>query len=86
MTLFLNAFGFALVTTALFALRFGDDVRRRTLAAYFAFFFGLEWLAARYFFPPDAIGLELAATCFALTVPIAVAIVLIRRSQHARTE
>ena len=86
MTMFLNAFAFALLTTALFAMRFGEDVRRRTLVAYFALFFAVEWGAARFYFPEDAMGIEVAITCFALTVPVGVAIVLIRRSNRNAEE
>ena len=86
MTPFLNAFAFALVLTALYWMRFGEGARGSTLAAYFALFFSIEWIAASYLFPADAMGLEVAATCFALTIPVVGATLLIRRVGRASEE
>ena len=77
-----NAFAVALVLTAVFAFRFRYWRSPGVMAAYFAFFFAAEWVAGRFFFPPGALGIEIAWVSFALTPPVVVAIVLVDRYER----
>jgi hypothetical protein len=63
----------AALLTSLFAFRFDMGRRPGVLAAYFALFLGIEWVASRFFLPPDALGLDVAAVCFGLAILFAAA-------------
>ena len=63
----------AALLTSLFAFRFDAGRKRRFLALYFAVFFAVEWLAAHFFLPADALGIEVAAVCFGLAILFAMA-------------
>ena len=80
----LNGFAFALLLTSLFILRFRGWKRPGMVIAYFVFFAILEMTASHFFLPPDEIGSELAWVCFGLTLPVWVAIYLIRRHERSQ--
>jgi hypothetical protein len=63
----------AALLTSLFAFRFDLGRERALLAGYFAFFLVIEWIATRFFLPPDALGSEVAAVCFVLAIIFAMA-------------
>jgi len=63
----------AALLTSLFAFRFDMGRERWLLAGYFVSFLVIEWIAARFFLPPDALGGEVAAVCFALAIIFAMA-------------
>jgi hypothetical protein len=69
----------ALLLTASFAFRFRNARRPKLLVVYFLVFLALEWLGARYFLPPDALGIEVAYVCLALAAIFAGAIYLAER-------
>jgi hypothetical protein len=82
----LNAFGFALLLTSLFVLRFRYWDRSGLVMVYFASFFVLEFVTSHYFIPEGAIGPGVGFICLGLTAPVWVAIFLVRRHEqrHAR--
>jgi len=67
MLIFLKATAAASLFTALFAFKFGYWQRPRLLAAYFGFFWVVEWVAETYFLPPDTFGWPMTILCFVLT-------------------
>ena len=82
----LNAISFALLLTSLFVLRFRGWKRPIAVSLYFAFFAVLELGASHYFMPPGAFGSGLAIVCFALTVPVLAAAVLVWRHEQRHGE
>ena len=58
----------AALLTSLFAFRFDAGRERWLLTLYFSFFLVIEWVATRFFLPADALGIEVAAVCFGLTI------------------
>ena len=84
----LTALAMTTLLTALFALKFRYWRRPKLLAAYAAVFFTAEYLGHAYFLPPDAFGSWIIILCFALSVPVLVAIYLLDRHEkrHDRTE
>jgi hypothetical protein len=63
----------AALLTSLFAFRFDAGRQRWLLAGYFTVFLVIESVAARFFLPADALGIEVAAVCFALAIVFAMA-------------
>lgn len=76
-----NPLGVGLLLASLYMLRFRAWRRPILVVAYFAFFTSLEWVAARYFLPPDALPSAIGWLCLALTVPVLVATFLVRRQE-----
>ncbi len=77
----LNAVAFGSALTAIFVFRF--SVRRPTVvAAYFAFFAGLEWVAQTFFISVGAIPVELPLILFGIAVLFAVATIVANRLEH----
>jgi len=70
-----NPIGVGLLLASLYMLRFRAWRRPVMVVAYFAFFTSLEWVAARYFLPPDAlpsaIGWLFSTSYFAISLPCA---------------
>jgi hypothetical protein len=77
-----NAAGFGVLLASLFVLRFGAWRRPATVVVYFAFFTSLEWAAAHFFLPPDALPSALGWLCLALAVPVLAAAWLVRRLER----
>jgi len=69
----------ALLLTASFAFRFRNSRQPKLLIAYFVLFLSLEWVGERYFLPRGALGIEVAAVCFALAAVFVAAIYLVGR-------
>ena len=84
----LTALSMTTLLTALFALKFRYWRRPKLLTAYAAFFFTAEYLGHEYLVPADAFGSWIIILCFALSVPVLVAIYLLDRHEkkHGRTE
>ena len=76
------ALAFALLLTAIFALRFRRWGNPGILTAYFLFFAAVEWIASRLLLPPGAIGIELAFVCSGLALLIMVATYFVRRYER----
>ncbi len=76
-----NPLGVGLLLASLYMLRFRAWRRPILVVAYFAFFASLEWVAARYFLPPDALPSTIGWLCLGLTVPVLVATFLVRRQE-----
>ena len=84
---FVNPIAVALLLTSVYVLRFRGWTRPWNAAAFFATFATLELVATRYFIPPGAFGPELGWLCLGLSVPVVVAIVIVRRHErHARPD
>lgn len=81
-----NPVGVGGLLAALYMLRFRAWERPLRVVAYFAFFTTLEWLAAHYFLPPDALPSAIGWLCFALMVPVLIATWLVRRQEFAARE
>ncbi|MEE9382680.1 MAG: hypothetical protein V3V08_04625 [Nannocystaceae bacterium] len=64
----LVSISFTSMLTAMFSLRFRAWGRPKLLAAYFTFFFVVEWTAQALFLPPGALGIEVAYVCTLITV------------------
>jgi len=58
----------AALLTSLFAFRFDMGRRPWVLAGYFSVFLVIEFVASRYFLPPDALGIDVAVVCFGLAI------------------
>lgn len=78
----LNPIAFATLLTSLFVLRFRGWRRPGRVLAYFAFFAGIELVAAHYFLPPGAFGVGLGYLCLALTFPVSIAAFLLWRHER----
>jgi uncharacterized membrane protein (UPF0136 family) len=78
---FANAVAIALLLTAGFALRFRYWQNPKILIAYFLAFCGVETIAGKLFLPENAMGIEVALVCLALTIPIVAAIRFVRRRE-----
>jgi hypothetical protein len=81
-----NPVGVGLLLSALYALRFRAWRRPILIVAYFAFFTSLEWVAARYFLPPDAFSNAIGWLCLALSVPVVIAGVFVWRQERRHGE
>jgi len=57
--------------TSLYAFRFDAGREPWLLAGYFTLFLVIEWVAAHFFLPADALGLDVAAVCFGLAIVFA---------------
>jgi hypothetical protein len=77
----LNPLGFGVLLTSLYVLRFRAWSRPATVVVYFAFFTFLEWGAAHWFMPPDALPDVIGWLCLGLTVPVLVATYLLWRAE-----
>ena len=86
MTQFLIAFSVAALLTAIFAFRFGQMTRQGVLGAYFALFLTIEWVAAKYFIPEGALGIEVAYLCLGLTMAFVVAGILRHRYEKSQQD
>ena len=73
MLIFFKATAVASLFTALFAFKFGYWQRPRLLAAYFAFFWVVEWVVDVYFIPPGAFGVGMTVVCFILAALVSAA-------------
>ena len=82
----INPIGVGLLLSALYMLRFRAWRRPVMVVANFAFFTSLEWIAAHYFLPPDALPSAIGWLCLALTVPVVVATILVRRQERLHGE
>jgi len=84
----LNGFGFALLLTSLFVLRFRGWKRPGWVVVYFLFFLVLEITASHFFLRPGAMGPGVGYVCLALTPPVLVAVYLLRRHElvHGESE
>ena len=78
----LNPIAFSILLTSLFVLRFRGWRRPALVVAYFVFFAVLEIVATRFFLPPGAFGPGLGYLCLALTVPVLIAVGLLRRLEQ----
>jgi len=58
----------AALFTSLFAFRFDKGREPGLLAGYFALFLAIEAVASHFFMPAGALGIEVAAVCFALAI------------------
>jgi hypothetical protein len=79
MVSFLVGLSIASLLTAMFAFRFDAGRKVGVLVAYFALFFGIEWLADRFLLPPGALGMEVVYVCFALTILFVIGTGIVRR-------
>jgi hypothetical protein len=77
------ALAIAAMMTSIFAFRFRFAKRPAVLAGYFALFLGIEWIAGRYFLPPEALGIEVAVVCGAIALLFAGATVLTERLEKS---
>lgn len=82
----LTAISLAGLFTSVFALKFRYWNRPYVLTGYFLFFGVLEWVCNVYLLPPGAFGPWLYVLCFALTVPVVTAIVLLHRHEQKMNE
>ena len=82
----LTAVATAGLFTAVFALKFRYWKRPYVLMGSFGFFGALEWICHVYLLPPGAFGPWLYMLCFALTVPVVIAIVLLNRHEQSMNE
>jgi len=82
----INPLGVALLLASLYMLRFRAWRRPILVVAYFSFFASLEWIAARYFLPPDALPAAIGYLCLALTVPVLAATFLVWRQEQRQGE
>jgi hypothetical protein len=82
----LTAVSTAGLFTAVFALKFRYWNRPYILGGYFAFFGTLEWICHVHLLPAGAFGPWLYMLCFALIVPVVIAIVLLSRHEHKMNE
>jgi hypothetical protein len=82
----LNPIAFATLLTSLYVLRFRGWDRPYRVALYFGFFAAIELVAAHWLLPRDAFGVGLGYLCLALTVPVLVAVVLVRRHELRQGE
>lgn len=83
---FVNPVGVGLLLSALYMLRYRAWRRPILVVAYFAFFTSLEWVAAHYFLPPDALPSVIGWLCLGLTVPVLVATWLVWRQERRHGE
>jgi hypothetical protein len=85
---FLSALSFTVLITSLFALKFRYWRQPKLLIGYGLLFFTAEALAHTYVVPDAAFGVWLPILCFALSVPVIIAIYLLDRHErkHDRTE
>ena len=81
-----NPVGVGLLLAALYMLRYRAWRRPILVVAYFAFFTSIEWVAARYFLPPDALPSTIGWLCLALTVPVLAATFLVWRQEQRHGE
>ncbi|MBK7952044.1 MAG: hypothetical protein IPK00_25670 [Deltaproteobacteria bacterium] len=81
-----NPVGVGLLLSALYMLRYRAWRRPILVVAYFAFFTSLEWVAAHYFLPPDALPSVIGWLCLGLTVPVLVATWLVWRQEQRHGE
>lgn len=86
MSSLVNPVGIGALLAALYMLRFRAWRAPLRVAAYFAFFATLEWLAARHFLPPDALPDAIGWLCLALTVPVLIATAFVRRHERRMHE
>jgi hypothetical protein len=83
-TPFFISLSFALAVTLLFGFRHGAWRRPKYLAAYFAFFFAVEWAAEAWLIPPHAFGIEVAYVCLGIAALCLIALALSRRLEHSQ--
>lgn len=81
-----NPIGVGGLLAALYMLRFRAWQRPLRVVAYFAFFTTLEWIATRFFLPPDALPSAIGWLCLALMVPVLIATWLVRRQEVRASE
>lgn len=81
-----NPVGVGLLLASLYMLRFRAWRRPILVAAYFAFFTSVEWVAARYFLPPDALPSAIGWLCLALAIPVLVATYVVWRQERRHGE